>query len=161
MTEDDIEAQERAEAEALAHALERGAARGELPEDALQTAALLRYSAGGGELAADREEAVLADVLADAERMAERRAAAPRPAAAPWWRWLLGFGTAAAVVALILVLAWPRAAVAPAELPAPDPSLVSAGLARLSDEAGDDAAYREALSGYRASVYGALGARYE
>jgi len=35
-----------------------------------------------------------------------------------------------------------------------------AGLARLSDDGGD-VAYREALGGYRASVYDALGARYE
>jgi len=161
MSEDEIEQLERAEAEALAHALERGSARGELPEDALQTAALLRYSAGGGELAADREEAVLAEVLADAQKIAGRRADAPTPAAAPWWRWLLGFGTAAAVIALILLLAWPRAEVTPTELPAPDPSLLSAGLSRLASEGADDDAYREALSGYRTSVYDALGARYE
>lgn len=156
---DDIEA-EQLEAEALAHALERGSARDELPEDALQIAALLRYSVDGGELPADREEVLLDDVLSTAERIGERkRRAAPEPSAVPWWRWIFGFAGVTALAALLVLLIG-RSPVEPTELPSPEPALLGAGLERLG-EGGDDDAYGALMRDYRGSVYGALRARYE
>lgn len=158
MSDDDIDETELAEAEALAHALDRGSARDELPEDALQTAALLRYSAGGGELPGDREEAVLAEVLAAAEKAA-MRTEAPAEAGVPWWRWLFGFGGVAALVALALFFWIGRGAPSPTALPAPSAALVGHGLDRLAP-GGDDAAFRREMRDYRASVYDALSERY-
>ena len=61
---DDTDERERAEAEALAHALEAGGAHGEpVPEDALEAAALLRYGARDSELRPERAEAVLAALM--------------------------------------------------------------------------------------------------
>lgn len=159
MSEPDIDETEQREADALAHALDRGTAKDALPEDALETAALLRYSAGGGELSGDREEAVLAEVLAAAERAAAKRArAAPAPSA-PWWRWVLGAAGLAALVALALFLLAGRD-VAPTALPAPSADLLSSGVERLGPS-GDPTAFRAGMRAYRASVYDALRARYE
>ncbi len=161
MSDEDIDETERAEAEALAQALDRGSARDGLPEDALQTAALLRYSAGGGELGADREDAVLSDVLAAAEKVAAKRAQASPAPSAPWWRWLFGAAGVAALVALALFLWIGRGGdAAPTELPAPSAALLGHALDRLAP-GGDDAAYREEMRSYRASVYAALSERYE
>lgn len=68
---DDSDERERAEAEALARALEAGGNVGHdgdagddgAPEDALEAAALLRYGAHDGELRPERAEAVLAGLL--------------------------------------------------------------------------------------------------
>lgn len=161
MSDEDIDETERAEAEALAHALDRGSAQDDLPEDALQTAALLRYSAGAGELPGDREEAVLAEVLAAAEKAAAKRTEAPREEGVPWWRWLFGIGGVAALVALALFLWIGRGGPAtPTALPTPSASLIGHGLERLAP-GGDDAAFRSEMRDYRASVYDALSERYE
>ncbi|MCB9598164.1 MAG: hypothetical protein H6719_35955 [Sandaracinaceae bacterium] len=159
MSDEDIDETERREAEALARALDRGSADDGLPEDALQTAALLRYSAGGGELAADREDALLGEVLEAAERAARKREVAA-PAATPWWRWVIGFAGLTAAIALVLFLALGRDPVQPTPLPAPSASLVSSGLGRLTPGA-DEEGFRAEMATYRASVYGALSARYE
>lgn len=157
---DDTEGTERREAEALAHALERGSAREMLPEDALQTAALLRYSVDGGELPADREEALLSEVLESATRIADKkRAAAPEASGVPFVRWLFGFAGAAALAALVLLLLG-RGPVEPTALPEPTAALIGAGLEHLG-EGGDRAAYRALMSDYRGQVYGALSARYD
>lgn len=155
---DDIDEAEQREADALAHALERGSALEELPEDALQTAALLRYSVDGGELPADREEALLADVLESAERISKKKEAAPRAEAAPWWRWVFGLTGVAALAALLFFLLG-RGPVEPTALPDPDAALIGAGLDRLGED-GDDARYDALMSDYRGQVYGALSARY-
>ncbi|MBX3272101.1 MAG: hypothetical protein KF729_17680 [Sandaracinaceae bacterium] len=157
--DEEVEETERREAEALAHALERGSALDALPEDALEAAALLRYSAGGGELPADREDALLAEVLARAARAKEREAAAA-PAPAPLWRWLIGFTGVAIALALVLWFRMPSEEIAATELPRPSAALVSSGIERLGP-GGDEAAFRDALRGYRVSVYEALEARYE
>jgi len=162
MSDEPIDETERREAEALAHALERGTAVDELPGDALQTAALLRYSAGGSELRADREESVLAEVLEAAERIGARRAAEPDEAPAPWWRWLVGLGGAAALATLLVFwLLGGEGAVAPTELPVPDPALVSSGLRRLAPDAEPESRdFDVSFGAYRDSVYGAMTERY-
>ncbi len=166
-TSDRATTDERREAEALAHALERGSATEELPEDALETAALLRYSAGGSELRADREESVLAEVLEAAARINARRASAEPAARAPsaLWRWLFGLGGATAFAALLFFLVIRGGSspgdVSPTELPAPSPALLSSGLDRISDDSGAESpAFRAALGDYRDAVYGAIAQRY-
>jgi hypothetical protein len=83
-------AEEVAEAAALAEALERGPSAGAAlapPTDALEAAALLRLGRDGGALPADRQRAVLADLLPVVARRRARR-----------WRWL-ALPTAAALAA--------------------------------------------------------------
>jgi hypothetical protein len=63
MSEHEPDDLERAEAEALSHALAREQGARKAPTDALQTAALLRYSAGEGELDAARAQALLDELL--------------------------------------------------------------------------------------------------
>lgn len=141
---------ERREAEALALALERGTASEGLPEDALQVAAMIRYGEGGGALSEAREDALLADVLAAADRVAAKRPA-PRVA---WWRWALGMGVAVAVIALFVVA---RPAPDATALPVPSRALLEAQLARAD---GRDEGFDEAMGDYRGAVYAALEARY-
>ena len=74
--EDTASETERAEAEALARALD-GDAGVEAPEDALQAALFLRHGGARGELAPDRAEEILQDLLGDAPSATER-------AAPPW-----------------------------------------------------------------------------
>lgn len=149
--------EELREAEALAQALERGAASDALPEDALQAAALIRYGADGGALAKDREDAILADVLAAAERVASR-ASAERPRA-PWWRWALGFAGLALAAALVLLFLRPPSEGTPTALPTPSRALLEAQLARV-DESASDGRFEEEMGHYRGAVYAALEARY-
>ncbi len=143
------------EAEALARALERGSADEELPEDALQSAALIRYGAGGGVLREEREDAILEEVLAAADRVRAR----PKAAAVPWWRWLFGAAGLAAVTALLLVILTSGEAGAPTALPSPDARLIEAQLARIEDRSAD-ARFDEAMQSYRGDVYAALERRY-
>ena len=152
---EDYDDDELREAEALARALDRGHAEDGLPEEALQTAALLRYSADGGALPADREAAILEEVLEEAERAARRRPA--REAAPPLWRWALGLlGVGAAVAALLLLVIGPSPD--PTALPTPTAALVGAQIDRLQ---GDDEGFEEQMRSYRGEVYAALEERYE
>lgn len=159
MNEDDptLDEQELREAEALARALDRGSADDELPDDALSAAALIRYSAGGGVLSAEREDAVLEEVLAAADRVRGRQAAPRAPV--PLWRWLFGAAGLAASVALVLLIVTGPGEASPTALPAPDARLIEAQLARLEDPAADER-FDEAMRGYRGDVYAALEARY-
>lgn len=159
MNEDDpiLDEHELREAEALARALERGSADGELPDDALSAAALIRYGAGGGVLRREREDAVLEEVLAAADRVRERKAAPS--SGVPFWRWLFGAAGLAAAVALVLLIVTGPGEASPTALPAPDARLIEAQLARLGDPAADER-FDEAMRGYRGDVYAALEARY-
>lgn len=152
--EDTFDPEELREAEALARALERGTAHDALPEDALQTAALLRYGAGSGVLAEARERAILEDVLAAAERVAARR-----PVARPWRAWAAIVGVALAAGLVVLVLRRPGDERLPSGLPPPSAALVEAQLARLEDPSAD-ARFDAEMRDYRGSVYAALEARY-
>lgn len=162
MSDEEASEEELREAEALSVALERGVADDGLPEDALETAALLRHSVDGGELAADREEALLHEVLSEVDRIAARRAErAPAPSGAPLWRWLLGFAgvTAVAILALVWLSTGP---VQPGAtlLPTPDARLLGAGVGRVEDR-GEDSRHRALMRDYRGQVYGALSERYD
>ena len=150
--------EEFAEAEALARALDRGSADGGLPEDALQTAALLRHGAQGSELGAQRSEAILAEALRSA------RPRRPRAAAAPWWRWLLpaGLAATAAAAAFAVLVGSPTGGPAPqtaAALPAPSSALLRA---QATAAAGDDpSALDRAMASHRVAVVGRLRERYD
>jgi hypothetical protein len=140
------------EAEALARALDRGRGDPEMPEDALGTAAFLRFAKDGGALDPDQARAILADALA--------RARPPR--ARPAWRWrIFGvLGLAAAGAAALLIVARAPIGDAADTLPAPPRALLEAQI----DAAGGRVASLDALAAetrdYRTTVYGALRDRY-
>lgn len=155
--EEEIGADEQQEAEALARALDRGSAEAGLPEDALQTAALLRYQRDGGALSPDRSEAILGDVLSVADRIADRAAARPEPRRD--WRWLLG---AVGLAAALLLFVWlrPGGEAAPTALPSPDLGLLRAQMARASGGEDADDAFEAEMDNYRGAVYASLEERY-
>jgi len=110
--------QERAEAEALAAALDGKPHAQDAPEDALAAALLMRHGGSRGELSAERSEAILGALLRDTRPAAQARADEPAPhaseptavPAAPaarsaklvrLWPLAAGFATAAAIA-----LAW-------------------------------------------------------
>lgn len=140
------------EAEALARALDGGRGDPEMPDDALGTAAYLRYAKDGGALDSDKEEAILADALA--------RARPPR--ARPAWRWRIfgALGLAATGAALVFIVARAPIGDAADTLPAPPRALLEAQI----DAAGGRVASLDTLTAetrdYRAAVYGALRDRY-
>ncbi|HEX2880703.1 MAG TPA: hypothetical protein VHO25_14320 [Polyangiaceae bacterium] len=97
----DAERHELAEAEALAQALERDAALPELPADALQTAAFLRFNAKDADLGETAEQRIFAE-LGDALQ----RTAQPKPRRT--WLWFtpaltLGAGVLGAAAWLFFV----------------------------------------------------------
>jgi hypothetical protein len=164
--------EELAEAEALARALERGTGTEALPDDALSTAALLRYSQDGGELADERKSAILDEVLATAK---------PKPAPATvekpllgWLKWLVPIGGlgAVAAVALALLVAMPSASpdtapsasevatVAPTDLPAPGVALLRAQAEAASAAEGADVVLASEMRTYRGALFAALEERY-
>ena len=157
---------EAREAEALVTALERGHAADSLPEDALETAALLRYAQGGGELSREREDALLAELFETAKpRVAEEK----KPTKLRWLAWLVPMGgLAAAAAALLMFATFGAQEAAPAaetaarsgtELPAPSADLVRAQLAVASGEA-DLHELSEPMRGYRSAMLAALDGRY-
>lgn len=152
--DDDIDEHELREAEALARALERGSASDGLPDDALAAAALIRYSQDGGALAKAREDALLEDVLAAADRIRRRE-----PRRAPAWRWLFGALGVAAVTTLLLLVARAPQPPAPTALPTPGPRLLELHVARLEDAAAEPR-FDSQMRAYRGEVYAALEARY-
>jgi hypothetical protein len=156
--DEEMDPEELREAEALAQALDRGTGGPDLPEDALEAAALLRYSRDGGALAPAREDAILDEVLAAGERAHARKP--ERERSVPWWRLLFGFaGVAAIAVLVLLVLDIDEAPRGAALLPAPSAGLIEAQLARLEDPRADERFERE-MREYRGEVYAAISARY-
>lgn len=154
MIQDDDEpiAEELEAAEALARALDRGHAGPATPDDALEAAALLRYSKDDGALDERRAAAIFEDAMS--------RARAPRARSRTrfWFFGLLGLAAAgAASVVLVNRAETPAGA---ALLPAPPRRLLEAEI----EAAGTRTASLEALSaetaGYRASVYSSLKERY-
>ncbi len=93
---DEADPEEARAAEALRQALDGGSGGAHLPDTALQTAALLRFSAQGGQLNAERRAQIRQELLAALPKAESRRSG--------WGRWLgvwlpLACG-AAAVIAL-------------------------------------------------------------
>jgi hypothetical protein len=112
MKDDEPTPEEEREAAALAEALAGRPGAGAPPE-ALQTAALLRFSHGSG-LDPARARALATELRA---QLRPRRR----------WRWVAA-PAALAVAALVLVLVWPRRPELPslAALPSPGPALLAA-----------------------------------
>lgn len=92
----DAERHELAEAEALAQALERDTALPELPADALQTAAFLRFNAKDADLGDVAEQRIFAE-LSDAVQRAPQRK--PRRA----WLWFVPAATLGAASLLFFM----------------------------------------------------------
>ncbi len=155
MTLDDDEptAEERQEAERLARALERGHAPSGVPEDALSTAALLRYAKDGGALDPERGKAIFEDAMA--------RARPPREARART-RWtlfgLLGLGAAGALSIAIVLRTAPPDVRGP--LPPPPRALLEAQVAALSGPSASLDALAMETAGYRGTLYAKLRERY-
>jgi len=159
-----ISEQELQEAEALARALERGAADRTPPEDALEAAALLRI-AHRPELSAERKQAVWQNVLA--ETAATRAKASETKAASSFgWRWLWALVPAAGVGILVLsvqVGSWRDAAsmdqaISSREafaVPPPPQRLLEAQAQFLGDPS-KRGAFDEQMAAYREVVLAAL-----
>jgi hypothetical protein len=150
MVDEEPTPEERRAAAELARALERGT--GSPPEDALEAASLLRYARSGGELPADRRDAILNEVLATA-RAPEAPVTLFRR-----FRWAVGAAVAACAALLLFIAARDRVTGDQmAALPEPPAALLQAQVAvaggaeprkRLDDE----------MKSYRVSMYAALGA---
>jgi hypothetical protein len=112
MKDDEPTAEELREAEALARALEGAPSDAAAPPEALETAALLRYTHGGGQLDPAR-----------AQTLAGKLRSEVRPRRRRWW-WL---GLAPlAVGAVGLTLFATMGGRSPVTLPAPGPALLAA-----------------------------------
>jgi len=160
MNEDEADEQERAEAEALARALESGEAAGASSEP-LETAALLRAVAPPTELSEERARAVHATLRAEIEENIQPKSRS-RGRAVTW----LAFGLAAAAgVALYVTsssgpeLAAPstiaqRDHAAEAGLPAPPARLLAAQAALSSKEVAteDQTQFEREMRAYRMRV---------
>ena len=150
MNPDDTEptAEELAEAEMLARALERG--HGSASEEELQTAALLRYAKDGGTLDPDRSETILQGALAHVR---------PRRPTSSWRVVLFGaFGLAVAGAATLLVLL--NQPHAPSPLPAPPRALLDAQIQATASESASLEPLGAELQPYRVAVYSALREHY-
>jgi hypothetical protein len=155
--DDELTHEERAEAEVLARALERGSGT-DLPEDALETAALLRYSAGEDALGDARMDAILDEVFESAKKPASAKAPSPWLS---WLKWLVPVGAlAAAGVFLIVVMNQAGPAPIATQLPAPDVALLSAQARVASQTEGSQLALASAMNEYRGAVLGSLSDRY-
>src|SRR5688572_33167114 len=102
MTEPDFSADEEREAAALRRALDEGRSEHDLPGDALEVAALLRFSGPGGRLSTEQSERVRAGLFASLPERPPRRRA-------PLWIWL-GALTGAGAFAALVLLPQPRGA---------------------------------------------------
>ena len=158
-TPDEVDA-----AEALARALDGQGGSAELPSevpaDALEVAAFLRYSRDGGELSQERQSDILKELLADAP---QPRAQLPRRV--DWRRWLVpagGFASAvaAAIIAVLLISPGLDLPVEATVLPPPGSGLLEAQLAasRPGQQRVDDLSL--AMRDYRDDMYVALNQRY-
>jgi hypothetical protein len=131
------------EAQALASALQEQRARGELPRDALEVAALLEYARDGGRL----DEVRRARVASGLRRRAKRHA--PWPAHAMGWSGALA---AAALLALLLR----EGGAEPHAPPIPAALLQTQARAARGDPAAL-AALDRAMQSYRRRVHEQLG----
>lgn len=155
--------EEQSEAEALARALERGTGSPELPEDALMTAALLRYGADGGELAPEREKAILDELMSTARVPEPQRARSPL-------RWLAWAAPAFGVAAAALLFVFFGATTEPAPeavsltatpLPQPSAELLSAQAAATRNDEGSAEQLSSEMRAHRRQLFAALSAHYQ
>jgi hypothetical protein len=149
--DDDTEptAEELAEAEELARALERG--HGPAPVKELETAALLRYAKDRGALDPEKGQLILEDALARAR---------PRARNKSWRVVLLGaLGLSAAAAAALLVLQ-SRPAPGASALPAPPRALLDAQIRATAAESASLEPLGAELQPYRVAVYSALREHY-
>jgi hypothetical protein len=149
--EDDVEptAEELAEAEELARALERG--HGTAPAKDLETAALLRYAKDRGALDPEKSQLILDDALARARPRAQKSS----------WRVVLfgALGLSAAAAAAFLVLQTQPAPGA-STLPAPPRALLDAQIQATAAESASLEPLGAELQPYRVAVYSALREHY-
>jgi hypothetical protein len=149
--DDEPTPEERAEAEALARALETGRAAGPVPGDALETAALLRHAKDQGALDEARAESILSDVLERARPPARTKSG---------WRWplfgALGLGAAAAAVALVVRSGAPEVAA----FPRPPRALLEAQMEAARSRASGLGTVASEMKPYRREVFAALEERY-
>ena len=151
--EDEPTPEELEEAERLARALERGNAPGGVPEDALATAALLRFAKDGGALDPDRSRAIFEDAVKNARPL---RAAKKRIRFT-----LFGLlGVAAAGAASVVLVVRSQSAEPAASLPAPPRALLEAQVAAASGAPGNLDALALETAQYRGRVYASLRERY-
>jgi hypothetical protein len=172
MSEDDADAEERAEAEALAAALDGRAPAQPEVRDALETAQLLRFSGERGALDPARGEAVLQALLQRAEgaQAAQRKARVIR-----LWPLGVGLSTVAAAAAALLYFASAHAPMASEHAPSgraeslrqeharalPRPSAqLLAAQTELVRDGGSAQRFEQAMRGYRSEVFRALEAAY-
>ena len=150
---------EQLEAELLAQALERGTGRGELPDDALEVAALLRYSRDGGAISESRLDALLEEAMRDAKPPVVAGGGRRR-----WWLPALSSVLALAVVLLVLRARQGEDDAELAErmrLPAPSAELLRAQAALAAGgAAAERAQLARAMSGYREVMLSSLEERY-
>lgn len=158
-SEDEYTEEEARAAEALALALDERRPSSAPPQDALRSAALIRYSQDGGQLDRERSEAVLAGVLRHQQAIAARKRRRAR-------RLVLSAGIVAAAAALLLVFHRSPSHVdtssdphGPASAaPAPSPELINAHLAAIGSA--EDRSLRQAMREHRRQTYAALAERY-
>src|SRR5687768_6851050 len=124
---------EEQETAALQQALDRGSTDKVVPEDALQAAALIRYSAGGDTLDPAAEQRILGDVLRSVPQPKKKL-------------WILA-PLVAAAAAIVIVLQQP------AKMPAPSIALLraQASAAQRNQEAG--AVLEREMRAYRREVH--------
>lgn len=151
---------ERAQARALADALEGQSAGEPPPGDAFETALLLRHAGPRGELDPARGEAILHGLL---------RGGMPSPR--PWRRVAASFAIGLAAAAG-LALGWfgittalspaahPVRSIATHRLPVPSPSLLAAQSALVKSAPGDAARFEREMRAYREQLWKTLEAAY-
>ncbi len=153
---EDTSEEELTEAEALMKALERGSGT-DLPEDALEAAALLRYSAGEDELGESRMDAILEDVFEEAKERPKDEAPSPWLA---WLKWLVPVGALAAAGIFALVVMSQGGPPVATRLPPPDVELLTAQAQVASKREGSEGALASAMGDYRRVMLSSLSARY-
>jgi hypothetical protein len=142
--------QELEEAEALRRALEEGRGGPEVPEDALEAAALLRIATGRGEL----EEAAAGRVL---EEVLARQREVKKPRRFGFW---LAASVAVPALALLAVVGVSSRQSAPVTInvsfPAPPADVMRAQLALAAGKVVDGHALEKQMRVYRGTLLSAL-----
>ena len=153
MTSDDDEptAEELADAERLARALERGHSAEPVPDEALATAALLRFSRDGGALSAESAERIFEEALSGAT---------PARRKLRWGYTLFGLLGLAAAGAASVTLVVRSQEPEPAALPEPPRALLDAQVAAASIRS-SLATLDDETTKYREAFYAKLRKRYD